>query len=78
MEKTTIQINLETLSRLKAIKNFERQSYDDLLNNLIDNIQEEALSDEEIEEIQKGLEDVKEGRTTPIEKVAEELGVTLG
>ena len=31
-----------------------------------------------IEEIQKGLEDVKEGRTTPIEKVAEELGVTLG
>jgi len=77
MEKTTIQINPETLSRLKAIKNFERQSYDDLLNNLIDNIEEEALSDEEIEEIQKGLEDVKKGRTTPIEKVAKELGVVL-
>jgi len=77
MEKTTIQINFETLGRLKAIKNFERQSYDDLLNNLIDNIQEEALTNEEIEELQKGLDDIKEGRTTPIEKVAEELGVTL-
>lgn len=77
MEKTTIQINLETLERLKALKNMERQSYDEVLNNLIDNCEEESLSKEEIEEIQKGLEDVKRGRVKPIEQVARELGITL-
>jgi len=77
MEKTTIQINFETLERLKALKNFERQSYDELLNNLIENSEEESLSEEEINEIQKGLEDVKKGRVYPIEVVARELGIAL-
>ena len=77
MEKTTIQINLETLNRLKALKNFERQSYDEVLNTIIDNCEEENLSDGEIEEIKKGLEDVKMGKIKPIEQVAKELGITL-
>jgi hypothetical protein len=77
MEKTTIQINFGTLERLKTLKNIERQSYDELLNNLIDNIEEETLSEEEIEEIQEGLEDVKMGRTIPIEQLAKEMGVKL-
>ena len=75
--KTTIQINLETLERLKSLKNFERQSYDDLLNSLINSCEEESLSEEEINEIQKGLEDVKKGRVYPIEVVARELGIAL-
>ena len=77
MEKTTIQINLETLERLKALKHFERQSYDELLNNIISNIEEEELSENEINEIQQGLEDVKKGKLYPIESVAKELGISL-
>ncbi len=77
MEKTTIQINLETLGKLKALKHFERQSYDELLNNIILNIEEEKISDEEIEEIKIALENVKKGKVKPIEQVAEELGVSL-
>ncbi len=77
MEKTTIQINLETLERLKALKHFERQSYDELLNNILSNIEEEELSEEEINEIQQGLEDVKRGKLYPIESVARELGISL-
>lgn len=77
MNKTTIQINLETLERLKALKNFERQSYDDVLNNLIDNSNEEVLSEEEIKDIQEALEEVKRGEVYPIEDVAKELGITL-
>jgi len=77
MEKTTIQINLETLERLKALKNMERQSYDEVLNNLIDNCEEESLSEEEIKEIQMGLEDIKRGKVYPIESVAKELGIIL-
>jgi predicted CopG family antitoxin len=77
MEKTTIQINVETLERLKALKNFERQSYDEVLVNLIDSCNEEVLSEDEITEIQKGLEDIKKGRVYPIESIAKELGITL-
>lgn len=77
MEKTTIQINFETLDKLKALKNFERQSYDEVLNVLINNCEEESLGEEEINEIQKGLEDVKKGRVYPIEVVARELGIAL-
>jgi len=77
MEKTTIQINPKTLERLKSLKNFERQSYDELLNNLINNCEEESLNEEEINEIQRGLEDIKKGRVYPIKSVAKELGIIL-
>ncbi|MFH1801767.1 MAG: hypothetical protein ABH804_02980 [archaeon] len=77
MEKTTIQINVETLERLKALKNFERQSYDELLTNLINNCEEEVMGEDEINEIQKGLEDIKKGKVYSIESVAKELGIML-
>jgi len=77
MDKTTIQLNVQTLERLKSLKNVERQSYDELLNNLIDNIEDEELSSEEIKEIQIGLENVRKGKVKSIEQVAKELGVIL-
>lgn len=77
MEKTTIQINQSTLERLKSLKSMERQSYDDLLNNLIENSEEEVLTEEEISEIQQGLEEIKRGEVYPIEEVAKELGIKL-
>lgn len=77
MEKTTIQINQNTLERLKVLKTVEKQSYDDLLNNLIDNIEEESLTEKEIEEIKEGLENIRKGHVKPIEQVAKELGIVL-
>ena len=75
--KTTIQVNQSTLERLKNLKKYERQSYDDVLNNIIGDIEEESLSEEEIKEIQEALENVKKGKVKPIEQVAKELGVVL-
>jgi len=77
MEKTTIQINTETLERLKMLRQIEKQSYDDIVNNLIDNFEEEELSPAEIKEIQQGLENIREGKVKPIEQVAKELGIIL-
>ena len=77
MEKTTIQIAQTTLEKLKGLKSYERQSYDELLNNLIDEQQEESLTQEEIIDIQKSLEDIKKGRVHSIEDVAKELGIQL-
>ena len=36
MEKTTIQVNPETLERLKMLKRHAKESYDELLNSLIE------------------------------------------
>jgi predicted transcriptional regulator len=77
MDKTTIQINRQTLERLKTLRKFERQSYDNVLNSMIDDIEEESLSEEEIRGIKQGLEDIKKGRVYSIESVAKELGITL-
>jgi hypothetical protein len=78
MEKTTIQLNLQTLERLKMLKNFERQSYDDILNNLIDNNDTiEILTEDELNEIKIGLENVRKGKVKPIEQVAKEMEIVL-
>lgn len=77
MEKTTIQVNQNTLERLKNLKKHERQSYDDLLNSMADEIDDETLSKEEIDDIKIALEEVKKGHVYPIEQVARELGVKL-
>jgi predicted CopG family antitoxin len=77
MEKTTIQISSETLERLKILKRYDRESYDELLNNLINEVQKETLTDEEIEDIKIALDNVKKGKVKPIEQVAKELGITL-
>lgn len=78
MNKTTIQISGETLERLKNFKRHEKDSYDVVLNILLDECDdEETLSPEEIEELQEILENVKQGKTKPIEQVAKDLGVKL-
>ncbi|MEK6937179.1 MAG: hypothetical protein AABW58_03860 [Nanoarchaeota archaeon] len=77
MEKTTIQLNYSTLERLKNLKKFDRESYDEVINEIINGLEEEELSDEEIQEIQEGLEDIKKGRVYSIEDVAKELRINL-
>jgi len=74
---TTIQIKQGTLERLKNFKRYKRQSYDELLNDMIDETEEETLTEEEIKDIQIALKDVREGRVYPIEQVAKELGIIL-
>jgi len=77
MEKTTIQISQNILERLKMIKRYERESYEEVLTNLLDEYEEETLSNEEIEDIKEALEEVKKGETIPIEQVAKDFGIVL-
>ena len=77
MENTMIQIRKGTAERLKQLKDYNRQSYDELINKLIQSTEDEALTDEDIKEIKQGLDDIKAGRTLSIEKIAKNLGVKL-
>jgi hypothetical protein len=65
--KTTIQVNSNTLERLKNFKQHEKESYDFLLNVLMDEAEEDFLTEEEIEEIKLSLENVRKGKVKPIE-----------
>ena len=76
MEKTTIQVSKPTLERLKMFRH-GRESYDELLNKVFDEVEHETLSSEEIEGIKQGLEDIKAGRVFSIEQVARELRIKL-
>jgi len=77
MKKTTIQINTRTLERLKMVKQYNRESYEEVINNLLDEVEEETLNEEEIEEIKQSLDEVKRGKVKSIEQVAKEIGITL-
>ena len=77
MEKTTIQISKDTLERLKMVKRHPLESYDFTINFLLDDTEAEVLTETDLEEIKLALEEVKKGKTTPIEEVAKEIGIVL-
>jgi predicted transcriptional regulator len=75
--KTTLQVSKPTLDRLASHKRFERESYDEVLNFILDEYEQETLSTEDVVEIQQGLEDIKRGKVKRIEEVAKDLGIRL-
>jgi len=77
METTIIQLKKKTAEKLKSFKVYGRQSYDEVINKLIQEVEEEPLTDQEIKEIEEGLEDVKAGRVKPIGEVAKSYGIKL-
>ncbi len=75
MQKTTIQLTKATLERLRDFKAHERESYEEVIISLMD--EKETLTKEEISDIQEALEEVKQGKTKPIELIAKEFGIKL-
>jgi len=77
METTTIQIKETTLKRLKYFKEYSKESYDEILNKLIDALEEGELTDAAVKKIEKGLEDIKEGRVISLKAYAKKRGIAL-
>ena len=74
---TTIQVKDETLNRLKYFKESSKESYDEVINKVLDDIEEGELSEETIEDIRKGLKEIEEGKGERLEDVAKEFGIRL-
>ena len=74
---TTIQIKDKTLNRLKFFKGYSKESYDEIINKLMTEVEESQLTENAIEDIKEGLLEVKSGKGEQIEDVAKELGVHL-
>jgi len=75
MAETTIQISMGLLNKLKSMKLHEKESYENLIWDLIEDRME--LSEETKKQIQKSEEDIKQGRTHKWEDVKKELDINV-
>ncbi len=68
---TTIQIQDDIKSVLSQMKLFERDTYNDVLERLIEDVQE--LNEETKKEIEFAVKEINNGKYITHEKLAEEL-----
>lgn len=69
---TTIQIKEDIKSTLNQMKLFERETYNDVLERLIEDVQ--GLNEETKKEIESALKEIENGKYITHGRLAEELG----
>ena len=69
---TTIQIKDSTILALNKMKVFKDETYDDILEKLIEDVQE--LNDETKKEIEFALSEIEKGNYITHENLAKEMG----
>ena len=73
---TSIQLQPATKARLDELKDHPRETYDDVVNRLIQcAMDEEPLSEETLADMAEALDAIKNGRTYTHEQVKRELGI---
>ena len=70
---TTIQLSTETKAKLDKMRVSKRDTYNDIIENLIEDSME--LSDEAKKDIEEALEDYKQGRVYSMADVKKDLGI---
>lgn len=70
---TTVQISKELLERLKMMKIYNKESYEDIIWDMIDDRME--FSDETKKNIAQSEKEIKEGKTISLKEVKRELGM---
>jgi len=71
-ETTTIQVKQSTKEALEKMKIYKRETYNDVLERLIEEVQE--LNEGTKKEIELARKAVEEGRYVTHEKLKEEMG----
>jgi hypothetical protein len=71
MASTTIQISTDLLNQLKNRKLFEKESYEELIWDLLEDTME--LSEQTKRHIKQSEKDIREGRTVPLEEIKRKL-----
>ena len=76
MAQTTIQIQTATRARLEDLKVHPRETYDEVVNRLLDTAYDsEPLREETLRKIEMGIRDIRQGKTRTLEEIAQELGI---
>jgi len=69
---TTIQVSRELLDRLAKMKIYNKESYEEVIWDMIEDRLE--LSEETKKDIEASREDIKTGRTIPLERLKNKIG----
>lgn len=74
---TSIQLDNKTKARLEKMKSFPKESYDDVVNRLLNVAEDDegVLSKQTIKNIERGIADIKAGRVYTSEQVKKRLGL---
>ncbi|MFH1585914.1 MAG: hypothetical protein ABIB79_04045 [archaeon] len=70
---TTIQVSNELLNKLQMMKIHTKESYEDLIWDLIEDRME--FSEETKKNIAQSEKEIREGKTITLEEVKKELGI---
>jgi predicted transcriptional regulator len=71
MTATTIQVSKDLLEDLKSRKMYDKESYEDIIRDLLEDTME--LSQQTLENIRKSEEDIKAGRVKTLAEVEARL-----
>jgi len=79
-DSTTIQVSKEIKKELNAFKDYERESYAEVISKLIAIVKEDEesemeLSKETLKGIKEAEEDIKKGRVYTTKQLKKELGL---
>ena len=69
---TTIQINEDIRSILNQMKLFERDTYNDVLERLIEDVR--GINEDTKKEIEDAIKEIESGKYITHEKLAKEMG----
>ncbi|MGQ0771689.1 MAG: DUF7557 family protein [Nitrososphaerota archaeon] len=74
---TSIQLENKTKARLEKMKSFPKESYDDVVNRLLNVAKDDEgiLSKRTIKNIEKSLAEIKAGKVVSHEEVKKRLGL---
>ena len=72
---TTIQLEEETKRKLERAKMFPRETYNQVIERLLERGDEEILSPRTIRNIERALSDIKAGRVYSTKEVKKKLGI---
>jgi len=76
MQSTSIRIRSETRDSLSRLKKHPRESFDDVICRLINSaVDDEPLSEETLQNIEKSLKEYREGIYYTHEEILADLGV---
>jgi predicted transcriptional regulator len=69
-----VKLRKETVEKLKSLKDYERETYDDVISKMVA-VRIGELNREDIKNIEEGLADLKAGRVFSSEDAAARLGI---
>lgn len=70
---TTIQVSSVLVQQLKEIKLYEKESYEEVIWDLVEDTQE--ISEQTKHELEQARAEIKAGKAHSLEKVKKELGI---